>query len=330
MRNASVGLVMAARNAAAFLERAVVTVQQQDFEDFVCCVVDDGSSDDTEQMARDLITGDRRFSVIHQEHQGVSVARNQGVARLPATKYLSFPDSDDELLPEALRYLVSGAEALGGAGAHALAETIDEHGELRWPGVAVDTRRNRFTAHHLRRHPISITSPSTFASLAQSCTIYPPGAVLCRRDLFDEVGGFDPTLWQYEDWDLNLRIARHGDYAFVNEVVILYRHHSEQMTNNPYVKVMGQVVAAKTLRSPSNSPGQKRVAREAWRAAEFHGAFGQLYRGLVLLHKRVYGEATRCFLDVPVRLLQSAFGPFLIRIPVRRESREARLRAVFT
>ena len=111
---------MAAYNATAYLQEAVEAVMKQDFTDFSCRIVDDGSTDGTADLARRLTAEDSRFVVEEVVHGGQSAARNFGASRLPGTEYLSFPDADDVWRPDALRSLVESADAFDGVGAHAL------------------------------------------------------------------------------------------------------------------------------------------------------------------------------------------------------------------
>jgi len=320
MEEATVGLVMAAYNSRPFIENSIKTVINQDFTDFVCCIVDDGSTDGTAVVARSLVERDNRFIVVEQVHSGVSVARNFGASQLPSTKYLSFPDSDDEWRPDALRTLVDAAERLGGVGAHALADEIDATGAPHQPGVSARHRRERYVAGYIRKRAVPLDSPSTFQSLLHSCTLYPPGLVLSRRDVFEKVGGFDVLLWQFEDWDLYIRIARSGDYAFVNKVVVDYRRHSAQSINNPWIREMYEVVGAKTLRSPHNTPLQRKAATVAWRSSEFRGSLLQVYWALQKFKQRRFREGAYRLKGAPIQLLRSFAGPIHVRIPNRQSN----------
>ena len=143
MDSATAGLVMATFNSRSFVEESIQSVMNQDFTDFVCCVVDDGSTDGTADFVREVVSEDNRFAVVEQSHAGVSAARNLGASRLPATKYVSFPDSDDLWRPQALRTLIDSAELFGGVGAHALADEIDANGTVLDSGAAA-LRRERF------------------------------------------------------------------------------------------------------------------------------------------------------------------------------------------
>jgi glycosyltransferase involved in cell wall biosynthesis len=265
---------MAAHNATAFLEEAVEAVMKQDFADFACRIVDDGSVDGTADLARRLTVHDSRFVVDEVIHGGQSTARNFGVSQLPATEYLSFPDADDVWRPDALSSLIEAADAFDGVGAHGLADVIDSDGIAPGDDRFVRFGRRRVTVRRLKKHPIPLDQPSSFDSLLWSCTVYPPGVWLLRRDAFERLGGFDPGLLHLEDWDLQIRASRLGDFAFVNTVVVDYRRHPAQITANGNADYALGPLRDKTVRSPLNTPHQRKAAALAWRACEFRNAVG--------------------------------------------------------
>ena len=204
------GLVMAAYNATAYLEKAIEGIATQDFADFACRIVDDGSTDGTADLARALTAHDSRFVVDEVAHGGQSIARNVGVSRLPMTQYLSFPDADDEWHPDALGALIGAADAFGGVGAHALATRIDPDGNPFDDGAFTRYGRDRVMFRGLRKQLVPVHLPSSFETLLCTCTVYPPGVWTVRRDVFDQIGGFDPSLFYFEDWDLQIRASRLG------------------------------------------------------------------------------------------------------------------------
>lgn len=81
-------------NAEKTLERCLESVQRQEFDDYQVILVDDGSRDATPSICERFIQEDSRFKYIKQENQGVSVARNHGIAYAEG-KYITFLDSDD-------------------------------------------------------------------------------------------------------------------------------------------------------------------------------------------------------------------------------------------
>jgi GT2 family glycosyltransferase len=263
---------MAAYDAHPFIERAIDAVSNQDVTDFVCCIVDDGSTDGTGDLARQVTAHDPRFTVVEQENQGQAVARNFGLSHLPMTKYVGFPDADDVWHSDALATLIDAADAFGGIGSHALANQIDPDGKPYRPGWFAQFGRDRFIARHLVRRPVPLECPSSFDTLVESCSVYPPGLWLICRDIFEKAGGFSPWFQNFEDWDLLIRASRFGDFAFVDKVILEYRSHPTQISKRPDDILALIEVRAKTLKSPLNTPPQRKMAAAAWRTEQFRFA----------------------------------------------------------
>jgi glycosyltransferase involved in cell wall biosynthesis len=100
---AQVSVIVPTYNRADTIKRAIASVQAQTFQDWELIVVDDGSTDGTASVIAGL---DPRMVVIRQENQGISGARNTGLARSTG-RYIAFLDSDDEWLPHHLELCVS-------------------------------------------------------------------------------------------------------------------------------------------------------------------------------------------------------------------------------
>ena len=89
----SISIVLPTYNRARTLARAVNSVLQQSFEDFELIIVDDGSSDHTDEVLS--IWADSRIRVICLDsNQGAAVARNRGIAE-STCDLIAFQDSDD-------------------------------------------------------------------------------------------------------------------------------------------------------------------------------------------------------------------------------------------
>ena len=87
-------VIMPAYNVEKFLERSVNSVLNQDYRNLDVLIIDDGSKDKTLEIARKLQAKDSRIRIIHQENQGVSVARNVGLDNTLGN-YIMFVDTDD-------------------------------------------------------------------------------------------------------------------------------------------------------------------------------------------------------------------------------------------
>lgn len=101
-------IVIPLYNKAHTIIGTLITVLNQTFEDFEIVIVDDGSTDNGVELIR-TYSSDNRISIIQQKNQGVSVARNEGVANA-RYNYIAFLDGDDEWLPEYLNKMKEAIE----------------------------------------------------------------------------------------------------------------------------------------------------------------------------------------------------------------------------
>lgn len=101
---AEISIVIPVYNAARFLREALGSLQAQVFTDWECICVDDGSTDESPAIIREMMASDPRIQLLEQANAGPSVARNHGVAHSQAP-YIFFMDADDRLYPKALETL---------------------------------------------------------------------------------------------------------------------------------------------------------------------------------------------------------------------------------
>ncbi len=137
-------IVIPMYNAASGLPRMLRSISAQSFSDYEVLLLDDGSEDDTLNVARALVGADPRFRLIARPHVGAAGAvRNAGLA-LATGEYLLFWDADDEVTPDALAIIDAAVQRFGAADLFAFQ---GEEGELNPAGVFVPSGRfGNFTA----------------------------------------------------------------------------------------------------------------------------------------------------------------------------------------
>ncbi len=113
--NEQISVVVPVYNSEPFLRKTVAAVQAQTDPDFEILLVNDGSTDGSLEVCRELEKCDPRIRVISQENQGLSAARNAGVLAARG-EYISFVDSDDLVYPDMLEHLRGGMEVMRSAG----------------------------------------------------------------------------------------------------------------------------------------------------------------------------------------------------------------------
>lgn len=189
---------------ARFLGQAIESVLAQHYPHREIIVVDDGSPDQAGMVAA-------RYPCVRylrQPNQGVSAARNRGLAA-SAGEYVAFLDADDRLLPEALS-----------AGAACFAEH---------PECAFVYGNFRFIAEDgtpLERRTRGPETGGLYRTLLGWNHIEMTSTVLFRRDVLREMGGFITWLRCAEDYELLLRIARQYPTHAHDALVAEYRRYN--------------------------------------------------------------------------------------------------------
>lgn len=105
-----VSIVIPVYNTEAYLERCLESVIAQTYTNWEGILVNDGSRDGSLALCKRYAERDSRFRVIDQANQGLSMARNAGVA-ISRGEYIAFLDSDDRLEPETIQVVVEAFES---------------------------------------------------------------------------------------------------------------------------------------------------------------------------------------------------------------------------
>jgi glycosyltransferase involved in cell wall biosynthesis len=188
---------------------AVRSVLSQTFTDFELIVVDDGSTDGTGEALAAL---EGPVRVIRRENGGVSAARNSGI-EASCADLLAFLDSDDLWLPGKLAVQTGFMDVFPGAALCHTEETWFRNG-----------RRVNPRARHAKARG------QDFSRLLRDCLIS-PSAVMIRRDVLIQAGGFDESLPACEDYALWLALAaRHHIHLIDSPLVVKRGGHRDQLS----------------------------------------------------------------------------------------------------
>lgn len=105
----AVSIIVPVYNAEKTLERCLLSIQSQTYDDIEVVIVDDGSDDESRNIAKKFLSRDNRFTLIEKQNTGVSGTRNIGIMN-SSGEYIQFVDSDDYLPINSTRTLVAAAE----------------------------------------------------------------------------------------------------------------------------------------------------------------------------------------------------------------------------
>lgn len=255
-RQGMVSVIIPTYNRREWAIEAVASVQAQRGVPFEILVVDDGSTDGT-QEALEVAGFDGRL--VRQPRSGVSAARNAGI-RLARGEWIALLDSDDFWLPGKLAaqmaYLACN------------------------PHLRICQTEEIWLRHGRRLNPKKYHEKPEghcFPRLLDRCLVS-PSAVIIHRDLFRAVGPFDESLPACEDYDLWLRIGCRYPLGLLREPLIVKRggHEDQLSATVPALDRYRIRALEKLLRSGSLDEAQRGLALEALR-----------------VKCRVYGEGCR-------------------------------------
>lgn len=205
MSNNLVSVIIPCYNQAHFLKEAIESVLAQTYRHFEIIVVDDGSTDNTSEIAAQY----RGILWLRQDNQGPSSARNAGISKSKGD-FLVFIDADDRLMPIALEV---GLNCL-----NANPDCAFVYGHTRL--IAADgTFLSVVSEHH--------NKGNHYHDLLCHDYIRNPSCVVYRRSAIQAVKGYNVSLRVGEDRDLNLRITREFPICCHYQVVAEYRQHDK-------------------------------------------------------------------------------------------------------
>ncbi len=211
-----VSVIMPTYNRGNYIRESLDSVLAQDFSDFEVIVVDDGSTDGTEEVVRPY---QDRIRYIRQENRGAGAARNIGI-RKARGQYIAFMDSDDLSRPHHLKCLSS---------------FLDRNPECAMVvgngGYLEGNYRNRSTIISAKRVKRLEQRGITVKELFDGRVVRLQGT-MTRKTVFEEIGLLDEWFRLSYDLDIALRIIKDHQIGFINEEVYLWRQHGDNISSN--------------------------------------------------------------------------------------------------
>lgn len=198
-----VSVIVPCYNQAQYLDEALASVEQQTHANWECLIVNDGSPDNTEEVARKWTDKDPRFIYLYQENGGVSSARNLGIEKA-ASDFILTLDADDKyetsFLEKAISILLNNEE------------------------IGIVSSWGRYFAMDKQMQVYKSIGKTTVDFLFHNAAI---GTSLFRKECWKQVGGYDENPANgYEDWEFYLRVCALGwKVHIIEEVLFFYRQN---------------------------------------------------------------------------------------------------------
>jgi hypothetical protein len=208
-----ISVVVASYNHQAYVQECLQSVLAQDLQDFEIIVTDDGSSDQT--VARIRALSDPRIQLkVLPHNRGACIALNDAILRARG-QFIAVLNSDDYFLPGKLSQQVAYLQAHPRVGAvFGLPAFINEQGQVFDDPAHRD--RNAFVAGERTRHQWLRHFFDEGNALCHP-------TVLIRREVYDQLGLYDPRLAQVPDLDMWIRLASHTELHVLPQALTAFR-----------------------------------------------------------------------------------------------------------
>ena len=201
-----VSVIIPTYNRAHSIVRSIQSILNQTYQDFEIIVVDDGSTDNTQEIIKEIQTQDKRIRYIRYENnKGAPTARNTGI-KTARSDYIAFQDSDDEWFPEKLEKQM---KAFGSAPPEVGVVYTGYYrlGKRKTYGPSIKRKKTK-------------REGDIFNSLLEENLVGTP-TILIKRGCFERAGLFDERLPAFQDWELVIRLSKYYDFIFLDEPLLV-------------------------------------------------------------------------------------------------------------
>lgn len=202
-------------NKEKFIENTIQSVFNQTFQDFEIIIINDGSTDRSEEIVMQL--KDSRIKYFSKENGGVSTARNFGIKNAKSD-YITFIDADDYWFPEFLSTIFEKIKSFPQQKVFAGA-------------IEIETLKKTFPAQYSIKKSGEFEIVNYFKASLKETVICTSCAVF-HKSIFDEIGLFDSKIKSGQDTDLWIRIGLIYPVLFIWKVMARYVYDDKSLSKN--------------------------------------------------------------------------------------------------
>lgn len=205
-----------------FIRDALESVFAQTFKDYELLVIDDGSTDNTAEIIKEYAG---RLQYVYKKNAGVFSALNVGV-RLAKGDYLAFLDADDMWLPQKLEKQLTVIEERKAGFVYTAKLMAKADGKPT--GEIRPTRPAKSLFDLLNNHYVNMSA-------------------LVRKELVEQAGMFDESIESSGDTDFWVRVAKIAPFEYIDEPLLIYRLHGNNLSLNSDKRFAGHVIMFKKV-----------------------------------------------------------------------------------
>ena len=221
MNRVLVSIIVPCYKQDGYLPETLDCILAQTYQNWECIVIDDGSPDNTEEVAGEYVKKDSRIKYMRQENQGVSSARNNAI-RQSLGKYILPLDADDLIAPTYLEEAV---------------DYLENHPEVK----VVYCQAEKFGAVNCKWDLSDYDFNKMLFENLLFCT------ALFRRSDYDKCGGYNENMKAgVEDWDFWLSLLGPDDKVYRIDKVLFY-YRIKEVSRNTVAKDDDKMMALRRI-----------------------------------------------------------------------------------
>lgn len=231
-----VSIIIPCYNQGRYLKDSLSSVANQTYTNWECIIVNDGSTDNTHEVALKWLEIDKRFIYINSEHGGPSVSRNIALKRAKG-EYIQFLDSDDWLKPQKIERQLSILSKLNQNSLSICDYFVSQEDNLKKPHPSRYISPKFKTTDYLKE---LISEWEINLSIPILCILFK------RKMYINNYIFFDESLPNHVDWDFWMKIfSLKPEVNFINEKLVTYRIQPNSITHNQDLMRKGYLLALK-------------------------------------------------------------------------------------
>jgi glycosyltransferase involved in cell wall biosynthesis len=215
-----VSIIIAVFNADKYLLKTLESVIYQKYTNWECIIIDDGSTDSSDEISNLFCKNDSRFKYYYQQNKGPSASRNFGFKQSKGD-FIQYLDADDILMPERIELLVKKAAV------------VDE-GVILYSDLLLGNHLNINNTSRLSK-PASIGRDIFFDDMYKRFAldfIIIPSCVFFPRKAVENIS-WDENLSYSEDWDYYLKILKNNFiFRYISTPLIIYRNTPDSLSKD--------------------------------------------------------------------------------------------------
>ncbi|MDD9894106.1 MAG: glycosyltransferase family 2 protein [Gammaproteobacteria bacterium] len=233
MSSTSISILLPAYNAEQYIGDTIASIKAQTFDDYEVILVNDGSTDNTVDVACQAIAADQRFKILDKAHSNLIDTLNRGLSQCSG-HWIARIDADDLMHPQRLELQY-----------HAIKDNPQT--VLLATEFANFSASSATEARDLLNTKLSLKDSSTTlvteANLLAGDTVGHP-TVMFNAAAAKQVGGYDKRYVHAEDFEYWLRLSSQGEVRLVNAQLTLRRMHTDNISRkNAGVQLFSSSVA---------------------------------------------------------------------------------------